>query len=161
MLEVEAVVLRVPEGCNIILGISHFIKTVEDVYEAMVNSVPNSKFGLAFCEASGPCLIRSEGTDEELREIAVENALKVAAGHFFVILIRESYPVNYLNALKVVPEVCTIYCATANPVQVLVVETGLGRGVVGVVDGYKSRGVEAEDDVSERKKFLREIGYKR
>jgi len=156
----EIVELRVPKDCNIILGMSHFIKTVEDLYEAMVNSVPNSKFGLAFCEASGPCLIRGEGTDAELCEISIGNALKVAAGHFFVILVRGSYPINYLNSLKRVHEVCTIYCATANPVQVLVVETDQGRGIVGVVDGYKSKGIESEDEVISRKKFLRDIGYK-
>ena len=152
--------LIVPKDCNIILGMSHFIKTVEDLYEAMVNSVPNSKFGLAFCEASGPCLIRGEGTDAELRKISIDNAEKVAAGHFFVILVRGSYPINYLNNIKNVPEVCTIYCATANPVQVLVIETDQGRGIVGVVDGYKSKGIEIEDEVIKRKKFLRDIGYK-
>ncbi len=157
---IEIVELTVPKNCNIILGMSHFIKTVEDLYETMVNSVPNPRFGLAFCEASGPCLIRGEGTDTELRKISIDNAEKVAAGHFFVILVRESYPINYLNNIKNVPEVCTIYCATANPVQVLVVETDQGRGVIGVVDGYKSKGIETEDEVVKRKKFLRDIGYK-
>ena len=157
---IEIVELKVPKECNIIIGMSHFIKTIEDLYEAMVNSVPNSKFGIAFCEASGPCLIRGEGTDDELCKISIENAQKVAAGHFFVILVKESYPINYLNNIKRVHEVCSIYCATANPVQVLVVETDQGRGVVGVVDGYKSKGVETEDEVTNRKKFLRDIGYK-
>ncbi len=157
---IEIVELKVPKDCNIILGMSHFIKTVEDLYEAMVNSVPNSKFGIAFCEASGPCLIRGEGTDDELCEISIEYAQKVAAGHFFVILVKGSYPINYLNSIKGVPEVCSIYCATANPVQVLIVETDQGRGIVGVVDGYKSKGVETEDEVVKRKKFLRDIGYK-
>ena len=157
---IEIVELKVPKDCNIILGMSHFIKTVEDLYEAMVNSVPNSKFGIAFCEASGPCLIRGGGTDDELCETSIENAQKVAAGHFFVILVKGSYPINYLNSIKCVHEVCSIYCATANPVQVLVVETDQGRGIVGVVDGYKSKGVETEDEVVKRKKFLRDIGYK-
>jgi adenosine/AMP kinase len=157
---IEIVGLKVPKDCNIILGMSHFIKTVEDLYEAMVNSVPNSKFGIAFCEASGPCLIRGAGTDDELCEISIENAQKVASGHFFVILVRGSYPINYLNSIKRVHEVCSIYCATANPVQVLVVETDQGRGIVGVVDGYKSKGVETGDEVVKRKKFLRDIGYK-
>jgi len=157
---IEVVELTVPKNCNVILGMSHFIKSVEDLCEAMVNSVPNSKFGLAFCEASGPCLIRGEGTDSELRKISIDNAKKVAAGHFFVILVRESYPINYLNNIKNVCEVCTIYCATANPVQVLVVETDQGRGVVGVIDGHKSKGIETEDGVIKRKKFLRDIGYK-
>jgi len=157
---IEIVELKVPRDCNIILGMSHFIKTVEDLYEAMVNSVPNSKFGIAFCEASGPSLIRGEGTDDELCETSIENAQKVAAGHFFVILVKGSYPINYLNSIKSVHEICSIYCATANPVQVLVVETDQGRGIVGVVDGYKSKGVETEEEVVKRKKFLRDIGYK-
>jgi len=154
---IEIVELKVPRDCNIILGMSHFIKTVEDLYEAMVNSVPNSKFGIAFCEASGPSLIRGEGTDDELCETSIENAQKVAAGHFFVILVKGSYPINYLNSIKSVHEICSIYCATANPVQVLVVETDQGRGIVGVVDGYKSKGVETEEEVVKRKKFLRDI----
>lgn len=157
---IEIVKLKVPKDCNIIIGMSHFIKTVEDLYETMVNSVPNSKFGIAFCEASGPCLIRGEGTDDELCKISIENAQKVSAGHFFVILVKGSYPINYLNNIKRVHEVCSIYCATANPVQVLVVETDQGRGIVGVVDGYKSKGVETEEEVVKRKKFLRDIGYK-
>jgi len=160
-METETVVLEVPDGYQLILGQSHFIKTVEDLYEALATSAPGIRFGVAFCEASGPCLIRSTGTDEDLRASAVANALRVAAGHFFVIVLGAgAYPVNVLNAIKMVPEVCSIYCATANPVQVIVAETEQGRGVLGVVDGYASRGTESEADVTERKALLRRFGYK-
>jgi adenosine/AMP kinase len=139
---------------------SHFIKTVEDLYEALVNSVPGIRFGLAFCESSGPCLVRHEGTDEELRKLAAEKALEIGAGHSFIIFLRGAYPINVLNAVKAVPEVCQIYCATGNPVEVIVAETEQGRGILGVVDGYRSKGVESEKEVAERKSFLRRIGYK-
>ena len=159
-MKLEVVKLEFPEGANIILGQAHFIKTVEDLYEALVNSVPNVKFGIAFCEASGPCLIRKEGNDPELVECAVKNALKLSSGHAFVIVLRDAYPINVLNAVKHVPEVVRIFCATANPVEVIVAETEQGRAVLGVVDGYKSKGVEDEEHIKERKQFLRKIGYK-
>ena len=158
--KVEVVKFKPPEGCNVILGMSHFIKTVEDLYEALVNSVPGIRFGLAFCESSGPCLVRHEGTDEELRKLAAEKALEIGAGHSFIIFLRGAYPINVLNAVKAVPEVCQIYCATGNPVEVVVAETEQGRGILGVVDGYRSKGVESEKEVAERKSFLRRIGYK-
>lgn len=149
-----------PEGCNLILGQSHFIKSVEDLYEALVGSVPDMKFGLAFCESSGPCLIRKEGNDLELTEEAVKNALELSAGHIFLILLRGAYPINVLNAVKAVPEVCNIYCASANPVEVILAETEMGRGILGVVDGFKSKGVETPREVEERKILLRKFGYK-
>ncbi|MCD6529689.1 adenosine-specific kinase [Candidatus Bathyarchaeota archaeon] len=160
-MKIETVKIDFPEGCNVILGTAHFIKTVEDLYEALVTSVPGIKFGLGFCEASGKCLIRTEGTDEELKRIAAENALKLGAGHSFIIVLREAYPINVLNAIKMVSEVCTIYAATANPLEVVVAETDQGRGILGVIDGFKPKGIESEEDVSWRKNFLREIGYKR
>ncbi|MDI3502284.1 MAG: uncharacterized protein PWR13_1171 [Archaeoglobi archaeon] len=159
-MKIESVRMEIPEGCNIIIGQSHFIKTVEDIHEAMVNSVPNIEFGVAFCEASGKRLIRHSGNSEELRKVAVENARKISAGHVFVLLIRNAYPINVLGALKSVPEVCRIFCATANPLEVIVAETEQGRGVLGVVDGETPLGVEGEEDIEERKRFLREIGYK-
>jgi uncharacterized protein len=149
-----------PEGLNVIIGHAHFIKTVEDIHEALVGTSPRLRFGLAFCEASGPCLVRRSGNDDELVELATSAAQAIAAGHAFVVLLREGYPVNVLNQLKAVPEVCTIHCATANPVEVLIAETELGRGVVGVVDGFVPTGVETNDDVADRKRLLREIGYK-
>lgn len=159
-MELSLVELEKPAEVNLILGQSHFIKTVEDIHEAMVNSVPGVKFGLAFCESSGPCLVRASGNDEELVELAQKNALALAAGHSFLLLMREAYPINVLNAIKRVPEVCTIFCATANNVQAVVVETEQGRGVLGVIDGSRSAGVETPEDVEERKGFLRKIGYK-
>jgi adenosine/AMP kinase len=159
-LKIDIVDIKVPEGCNIIFGITHFIKTVEDVYEAIVNSVPGAKFGIAFAEASGPCLIRHEGTDEELRRLAAERLLRIGCGHTFLIIMRNMYPINVMEKIKLVPEVCTILAATANPLQVVVVETEQGRGVMAVIDGYKSKGVEGEKDIEERRKFLRRIGYK-
>jgi len=138
-----------------------FHKDGEDLYEALVSSVPGVKFGLGFCEASGKCLVRTEGTDEELKKIAAENALKLGAGHSFIIILRNAYPINVLNAIKMVSEVCTIYAATANPLEVVVAETEQGRGILGVIDGFKPKGIESEEDVSWRKNFLREIGYKR
>lgn len=159
-MEIKTVVMEIPEGANIIIGQTHFIKTAEDLYEVMVNGVPGIKFGVAFCEASGPCLVRAEGNDSTLKEIAIRNASNIAAGHTFVILIKEAFPVNVLNPIKACPEVCSIYCATANPVQVIVAETEQGRGILGVIDGYSPKGVETEKDVQDRKQFLRNIGYK-
>lgn len=156
----KVVDVKVPEGCNVILGQSHFIKTVEDLYEALVNAVPNIKFGLAFCESSGPCLVRSEGNDPELKQLASNTALELSAGHSFIIFMQNAYPINVLDKVKAVPEVCNIYVATANPFQVVLVETDQGRGVLGVVDGFSSKGIESERDVEDRKGFLRKIGYK-
>lgn len=160
MLEFKTVKIKVPEDCNIILGMAHFIKTVEDLYEALVNAVPNIKFGLGFCESSGPCLVRHEGNDEVLRQMASRNAYEIACGHSFIILLKNAYPINVLDKIKNVPEVCTIYAATANPLQVIIAETEQGRGIVGVVDGSKSEGVETREDVGTRREFLRKIGYK-
>jgi adenosine/AMP kinase len=160
MIVFKVVKVEVPKDCNVILGMAHFIKTVEDLYEALVNSVPNIKFGIGFCESSGPCLVRHEGNDEELRRLAAEKAFELACGHSFVIFIKNAYPINVLGKIKEVPEVCTIYAATANPLQVIVAETEQGRGIVGVIDGLKSKGVEKEEDIKARKEFLRKIGYK-
>src|SRR3954469_10188400 len=161
MLNFHCVPLAVPENANIILGQSHFIKTVDDLYEAMVNSAPGIKFGVAFNEASGPCLTRSDGTDAEMRQAAVEIATAVAAGHFFAIAMRDSFPINVLKSVQGAYEVCNIFCATANPVQVIVAETEQGRGVLGVIDGASPKGVETDEDVEKRRGFLRMIGYKR
>lgn len=160
MVEFKTVKITPPKDCNVILGMAHFIKTVEDLYEALVNSVPNVKFGIGFCESSGPCLVRHEGNDEELRRLAAEKAFEIACGHSFVIYLRNAYPINVLDKIKKVPEVCTIFAATANPLEVIIAETDQGRGVIGVVDGLKSKGIEADADVKERKEFLRKIGYK-
>jgi hypothetical protein len=159
-MDTKVVDVKVPENCNVILGQSHFIKTVEDLHEAMANSVPSAKFGIAFCESSGPCLIRSEGNDPELKQLATKSALELSAGHIFIIFMRDAYPINVLDKVKSVPEVCNIYLATANPFQVIVAETQQGRGILGVIDGFASKGVEAEKDVRDRKDFLRKIGYK-
>jgi len=159
-MELKVVELRIPEGSNLILGQTHFIKTVEDLYEIMVGTSPQVKFGIAFCEASGPCLIRIVGNDRTLQEIATQNAQAVGAGHSFVILLKEAYPINFLNAIKQCPEVCTIYCATANPVQVIVAETEQGRGILGVIDGFSPKGVETDEDVKARQELLRRFGYK-
>ena len=159
-MELKVVRMETPEGCNLILGQSHFIKTVEDIYEAMTTSTPSVKFGLAFCESSGECLIRYEGNDDELKKIAANNALNLGCGHSFVIIMRGAYPINVLNQLKIVPELCTIFAATANPLEVIVAETDQGRGVLGVVDGKKPVGIEGEDGKKWRKEFLRKIGYK-
>lgn len=159
-MELFTVKIEKPESVNLILGQSHFIKTVEDLQEALVGAVPGIKFGLAFCEASGPSLVRAAGTAPELVELAKKNALALAAGHLFLILLGNAFPVNVLNAVKTVPEVCQIYCATANPVEVILVETEQGRGVLGVVDGAKTKGIETEQDVAFRKDFLRKLGYK-
>lgn len=159
-MELKSVSVETPQGCNLIIGHSHFIKTVEDLYEVMVNTSSQVQFGLAFCEASGPCLIRIAGNDEMLQATATKNAQAIAAGHSFVILLKEAYPINFLNAIKQCPEVCTIYCATANSVEIVVAETQQGRGIVGVVDGYSPKGVESPEDVKTRQEFLRQIGYK-
>lgn len=159
-MEIKTVVIDIPDGANIIVGQAHFIKTTEDLYEAMINAVPGITFGIAFCEASGPCLIRVEGNDNALKEVAIRNASAIAAGHTFVILMKGAFPVNVLNTVKACPEVCSVFCATANPVQVIVAETEQGRGILGVIDGYRPMGVEGEKDVQNRKQFLRKIGYK-
>jgi len=160
-MEVKSVRLSVPENSNIIVGQSHFIKTIEDLYEAITTGCPHSKFGIAFCEASGPCLIRVDGNDEELKRTAAENAISMGAGHTFVVLLRDAFPINILNAVKACSEVCNILCATANPLEVIVAETDQGRGVLGVIDGFSPKGVETEGDAKARKEFLRKIGYKR
>jgi len=160
-MNVVAVPLQIPAECNVVAGQSHFIKTVEDIAEIVVTTVPGARFGLAFCEASGPCLVRAEGNDDALVEVAVDNALRVGAGHVFVLLLRGAYPINLLPAIKQCQEVCHVFCATANPVQVLVAEHEQGRGVVGVVDGSSPRGVEDAAAREARKDFLRAIGYKR
>lgn len=160
-MELKLVPLEVPANGNLILGQTHFIKTVEDVYEAIVNTVPQMKFGVAFNEASGPCLTRVDGNDEELKSLAARNAAALAAGHIFVVAMRDGYPINVLGRIKDVPEVCSIFCATANPVQVVIAETDLGRGVLGVIDGAPPKGIETPEDVEKRIAFLRTIGYKR
>jgi hypothetical protein len=159
-MELKAIPLTIPEGCNLILGQTHFIKTVEDLYEILVGTSAQVKFGLAFCEASGPCLIRVAGNDSALQEVAIANAQTVAAGHSFIIVMREAFPINFLNGIKQCPEVCTIYCATANPVEVIVAETAQGRGILGVVDGFSPKGVEGPEEVTARKDLLRRFGYK-
>jgi len=160
-MELEILQIEKPEALNLILGQSHFIKTVEDLHEALVGSVPGIKFGLAFCESSGPALVRASGTDDELTERAKQTALKLGAGHSFIIFLGEGfYPINVLNAVKAAPEVCRIFCATANPVEVIIAETEQGRGILGVIDGVHTKGIETEADAEQRKDFLRMIGYK-
>jgi adenosine/AMP kinase len=159
-MELKTVAIEKPEDINFILGQSHFIKTVEDMYEAMVNAVPGVKFGLAFCEASGPCLVRYTGTDDDLIELAKTNAENLGAGHSFILFMKDIFPINVLNAIKNLPEVCRIFCATANPVEVLMVETEQGRGILGVVDGFSPKGIETEEDIAARKEMLRKFGYK-
>ena len=159
-MEIKVVQIEKPEDMNVVLGMSHFIKTVEDVHEALVTAVPGIKFGFAFCESSGPRLVRLTGTDDELIEIAKKNALNVAAGHFFILTLGNVFPISILKPLRSVQEIVRIFCATANPVQVILAETEQGRGVLGVVDGFSTLGVETEKDVEERKAFLRKIGYK-
>jgi adenosine/AMP kinase len=160
-MELRIVAVDKPAEVNLVLGQSHFIKTVEDLYEAIVGSVPGAQFGLAFCEASGHCLVRSDGTDAEMKALAVGIALSIGAGHSFVIALRNVFPLNVLNAVKACPEVCRIYCATANPLQVVVAETELGRGILGVVDGSSPKGVEDEQGVAWRQELLQKFGYKR
>jgi adenosine/AMP kinase len=159
-MEIKTVKLENPDGLNLILGHSHFIKTVEDIYEAMVNTVPMAKFGVAFCEASDKCLVRHSGTDNELVELARNNAFNLSAGHSFIIFMKDMFPVNVLNTVRNVPEVCRIFCATANPVEVIIAETEQGRGILGVIDGFPSKGIETEEDIQARKELLRKIGYK-
>lgn len=159
-MELHAVRVEKPDDLNVIVGQSHFVKTVEDLHEALVGVGGQLRFGIAFCEASGPCLVRRSGNDEDLVDLATKNALAVGAGHVFFVFLRDGYPVNVLNQIKQVPEVCRIFCATANPLEVLVAETEAGRGVVGVVDGLPPAGVETDDDVIARKQLLRSIGYK-
>ncbi|MFH1621732.1 MAG: adenosine-specific kinase [Candidatus Omnitrophota bacterium] len=159
-MELKVIKLKKDSEINVIIGQTHFIKTVEDLYEALVESVPGIKFGFAFCEASGACLVRAEGTDEHLKKLAIENALNIAAGHSFILLIKDAYPINILNAIKNLSEVCSIYCATANDVEVIVAESEQGRGILGVIDGSSPKGIEKESDVKWRKDLLRKIGYK-
>lgn len=159
-MELKTVKINNPDALNLILGQSHFIKTVEDIHEAMINAVPGVKFGLAFCEASDARLVRWAGTDEALVALARENAFNLSAGHSFILFMKDIFPVNVLNAIKNVPEVCRIYCATANPVEVIIAQTDQGRGILGVIDGFASAGIETNADIEKRKKLLRIIGYK-
>ena len=159
-MELDIVPIEKPDDMNVIVGQAHFIKTVDDIHEALVGTSPHLRFGIAFCEASGPCLVRRSGNDEALVELATANALAIGAGHSFVVLLEDGYPVNVLNQLKQVPEVCGIVCATANPVEIVVARTELGRGIVGVVDGSSPAGVETDEDVADRRRLLRTIGYK-
>jgi len=160
MLEFKTVKIDPPKDCNVILGTAHFIKTVEDLYEALVNAVPNVKFGIGFCESSGPCLVRHEGNDDELRRSASEKAFEIACGHSFLIYLKGAYPINVLDKVKKVPEVCTIFAATSNPLEIIIAETAQGKGIVGVVDGLKSKGIETDENIKGRREFLRKIGYK-
>ncbi|PJA26919.1 MAG: hypothetical protein CO189_08635 [candidate division Zixibacteria bacterium CG_4_9_14_3_um_filter_46_8] len=159
-MELEIVQVELPAETNVILGMSHFIKTVEDIYELVISSSPNVKFGLAFCEASGPCLIRAAGNSDDLKQRAIDTAQNIGAGHSFIIFVKNAFPINLTHALKCCFEVLTIYCATANPLQIIVAETEQGRGIMGVIDGFSPKGVETEEDVRSRMKFLRDIGYK-
>ena len=163
-INLKVIKIKKSEDMNFILGQTHFIKSVEDIYEAMVNSIPNGKFGVAFCEASGACKIRSEGNDESLKKLAEKNAKSIGAGHSFIIFMKDCFPINVLNAIKNVPEVCSIYCATANPTKVIVAESKIGnetgRGILGVIDGFIPKGIENKEEISWRKKFLRDIKYK-
>ena len=159
-MEFQTVTIDMPKECNLILGQTHFIKTTEDLYETVRSTCPQARFGLAFCEASGPCLIRFEGNDEELKEAVVANIQKIAAGHVFLIFLKDAFPINVLNAIKACPEVCSIFCATANPVEVIVAQTPQGRGVMGVIDGYLPKGIEQEKDRQARQELLRTLEYK-
>lgn len=159
-MEFMTVKIDIPEGCNIILGQTHFIKTVEDLYEVLATHVPQAKYGIAFSEASGPCLIRKEGNESSLVDACAANLQKIGAGHIFLIILKDAFPVNVLNAIKCCQEVCGIYCATANPDEVIVAKTELGRGIMGVIDGFSPKGVESGQDKEQRKEFLRGIGYK-
>ncbi|MBN1430528.1 MAG: adenosine-specific kinase [Anaerolineae bacterium] len=160
-MQMSIVKIDKPEDTNFVLGQSHFIKTVEDMHEALVTAVPGIRFGLAFCEASGPCLVRWSGTDQAMIDLACKNAEAIGAGHSFIVFLGDGFfPINILNAIKQIPEVCRVYCATANPVDVVIVETEQGRGILGVVDGFSPKGVEGEADIAHRKEFLRKIGYK-
>jgi adenosine/AMP kinase len=159
-MELSSIRMQIPDGANLILGHSHFIKTAEDLYEVVVNTVPGAKFAVAFGEAAGPCLVRVESNDDELRAAAISNAQSIGAGHTFVLLVRHAYPINLLSRIRDLYEVCSIFCATANPVEVIVAGTEQGRGVLGVIDGSSPKGVETPDDVKVRREFLRKIGYK-
>lgn len=159
-MELKIVKIEPPEHCNVILGQAHFIKTIEDLFEAVSASVPNAQFGVAFCESSGPCLVRHDGTDPELRKLAAKKAFEIGCGHSFIIYLKDAYPINILDKVKKTDEVCTVYAATANPLEVVIAETEQGRGIVGVVDGFKIKGIETEQDIKTRKEFLRNIGYK-
>jgi adenosine/AMP kinase len=159
-MELKTVKIDIPEGCNIILGQTHFIKTIEDLFEIIATTVPQAKFGVAFAEASGPCLIRTEGNETGLVDACMKNLREIGAGHVFCILLRNAFPINVLNQVKNCPEVCRVFCATANPVEVVVATTSLGSGVMGVVDGFSPKGVEMPEDKAHRKEFLRKIGYK-
>ena len=159
-MDLKIVSIEKPEDMNFILGQSHFIKTVEDIHETIVTTAPSMKFGIAFCESSRPAFVRFSGNDEKLMDIAKKNALAISAGHCFLIFIENGFPINILNAIKTVPEVCRIFCATANPVDVIVAETENGRGILGVIDGAKTKGIESDEDIEKRKEFLRKIGYK-
>jgi hypothetical protein len=159
-METKVIQIDVPEGANVILGQSHFIKTVEDLHEAIVGTVPTAKFGIAFSESSGPCLVRVSGNEQELITLAGKAALELGAGHSFIVFLKDAYPINVLDKIKTVPEVCSIYAATANPIQVIVAETGQGRGILGVIDGSKPKDIESPKDIEDRKSFLRKIGYK-
>ena len=159
-MELKVIKIEKPDEMNFILGHSHFIKTIEDIYEVMIGSMPNIKFGIGFCESSGPCLVRYEGNDEKLIELAKKNALNIGAGHAFIIFMENAYPINVLNSIKSVPEVCRIFCATANKTEVVIGETEKGRAILGVIDGSKSKGIESEEDIKFRKDLLRKIGYK-
>ena len=163
-IDINSVDIKKPEDMNFILGQTHFIKSVEDIYEAIVNTVPNAKFGIAFCEASGACKVRSEGNDDELKKLAEKNALNISAGHSFIIFLKDCFPLNILNSIKNIPEVCNIYCATANPTKVIIAQ-GIngkekGRGILGVIDGFSPKGLENKEEIAWRKKFLRDIKYK-
>lgn len=159
-MEIKTERIEIPEGCNVIFGQTHFIKTVEDLYEIVVGSVPNAKFGIGFCEASGHCLVRGEGNDQTLKEAAMNNVFKIGAGHTFIIFLKDAFPINVLNAIKMCQEVCTIFCATANPVEVILAQSEQGRGVLGVIDGFSPKGIEKEDGISWRKELLRKFKYK-
>jgi len=160
-MEFKNVKMETPEGANIIIGQTHFIKTVEDLYEIMAGTVPEASFGIAFCEASCDCLVRKEGNDKKMIEVAVRNASSIGAGHTFVVIMKDAFPINVLNAIKSCQEVCSIFCATANPVEVVIAETELGRGIMGVIDGFVPKGIEDENDIRRRKALLRKLGYKR
>jgi len=160
-MELKSVKVDVPENANVIIGQTHFIKTVEDLYETIVSTVPQAKFGIAFNEASGPCLVRIEGNDDRLKSLAAENAKRIGAGHSFIVYVENAFPINILNGIKDLQEVCSVFCATANPVDVIVAENERGRGILGVIDGERPKGVESSKDIGDRKAFLRKIGYKR
>ena len=159
-MNLKTIQVKIPADCNLILGQTHFIKSIEDLYEIFISSVPGIKFGIAFNEASGPCLVRREGNDAELIASATENILEIGAGHTFMAILKNAFPINVLNAVKMCQEVCTVYCATANPIEVIVAQTELGKGVLGVIDGFSPKGVESEIDITHRKELLRKFGYK-